>query len=278
MTREARRASGRSVDFPVPSPARRRRRARATDPAQRSPAAHSAVTHEQTGGRETIARLVADKRVLVCCGAGGVGKTTTSASIALAAARAGQRVVVIHDRPQPPAGRDDGHLGQRVGARGALGVAPALAGGRAARVAVGVDSQPAARLRSRRAHRVDGGEDVRALLQNRVYQNVSSLIAGMQEYAAVEALHGFIVDDRYDLVVLDTPPSGNALRFLEAPSRANAFLDRACSGCSCRPTAAPCRARRRVILKGMHDRVLGAGRSRRAPAVPEPFSRGSRAR
>src|SRR4051812_19495420 len=46
-------------------------------------------------GRETIARLVADKRVLVCCGAGGVGKTTTSASIALAAARAGQRVVVI---------------------------------------------------------------------------------------------------------------------------------------------------------------------------------------
>jgi anion-transporting ArsA/GET3 family ATPase len=72
----------------------------------------------------------------------------------------------------------------------------------------------------------DRGADVRALLQNRVYQNVSSLIAGMQEYAAVEALHGFIVDDRYDLVVLDTPPSGNALRFLEAPARANAFLDR----------------------------------------------------
>ena len=69
------------------------------------------------------------------------------------------------------------------------------------------------------------GADVRALLQNRVYQNVSSLIAGMQEYAAVEALHGFIVDDRYDLVVLDTPPSRHALDFLEAPRRLSRLID-----------------------------------------------------
>jgi anion-transporting ArsA/GET3 family ATPase len=51
------------------------------------------------------------------------------------------------------------------------------------------------------------------------------MIAGMQEYMAVEALHAFVRDDRYDLVVLDTPPSRDALRFLDAPSRATAFLD-----------------------------------------------------
>ena len=68
-------------------------------------------------------------------------------------------------------------------------------------------------------------EEASRLLNNRIYQNVTAMVAGMQEYA-VEALCGFVSTDRYDLVVLDTPPSRDALRFLDAPLRANAFLDR----------------------------------------------------
>jgi anion-transporting ArsA/GET3 family ATPase len=63
------------------------------------------------------------------------------------------------------------------------------------------------------------------LLGNRIYRHITSVIAGMQEYTAVEALHGFVQDDEYDLIVLDTPPSRDALRFLDAPSRAVSFLD-----------------------------------------------------
>ena len=69
-------------------------------------------------------------------------------------------------------------------------------------------------------------EEASRLLNNRIYQNVTAMVAGMQEYTAVEALCGFVSTDRYDLVVLDTPPSRDALRFLDAPLRANAFLDR----------------------------------------------------
>lgn len=176
--------------------------------------------------KASIARLVREKRVLVCCGAGGVGKTTTAASIALAASRAGQRVVVI---TIDPSRRLAETMGIAPNAPAPVELSPARLR------ALGVE--PPGTLSAwilnpqivsdHVVHTVsDKGADVRALLQNRVYKNVSVLIAGMQEYAAVESLHGFIVDDRYDLVVLDTPPSGNALRFLEAPSRANAFLDR----------------------------------------------------
>jgi anion-transporting ArsA/GET3 family ATPase len=179
---------------------------------------------------DSIARLVRDKRVLVCCGAGGVGKTTTSASIALAASRAGQRVVVITIDPSR-------RLAETMGIAPNAPAPVELSASRLRALGVEPPGTLSAWILNPQivsdhvVHTVsDQGADVRALLQNRVYQNVSTLIAGMQEYAAVEALHGFIVDDRYDLVVLDTPPSGNALRFLEAPARANAFLDRRAFG------------------------------------------------
>lgn len=176
--------------------------------------------------RASIAQLVRDKRVLVCCGAGGVGKTTTSASIALAAARAGPRVVVITIDPSR-------RLAETMGIAPNAPAPVELSPARLRALGVHPPGSLSAWILNPQivsdhvVHTVsDKGADVRALLKNRVYQNVSVLIAGMQEYAAVESLHGFIVDDRYDLVVLDTPPSGNALRFLEAPSRANAFLDK----------------------------------------------------
>jgi anion-transporting ArsA/GET3 family ATPase len=63
------------------------------------------------------------------------------------------------------------------------------------------------------------------LLDNRIYRNVTAMVAGMQEYTAVQAMHDFISNERYDLIVLDTPPSRNALHFLEAPGRITRFLD-----------------------------------------------------
>lgn len=174
----------------------------------------------------SLARLLAEKRVLVVCGAGGVGKTTTAASLALAAARAGRRVLVITIDPSK-------RLAQT------LGVSPhelephALPAERQHRVGIEppgnlsawmLDPQAVSdrtvRLVSKNA------ETAEALLDNRIYRHVTSMISGMQEYTAMEALHGFIRDDHYDLVVLDTPPSRDALRFLDAPSRAGAFLDR----------------------------------------------------
>lgn len=173
-----------------------------------------------------VRALLHDKRIVVVCGAGGVGKTTTSASLALAAARAGRRVLVITIDPSK-------RLAQT------LGVSPndrePTLLSEARQRAVGVeapgslsawmlDPQAVSDEMVRRITRDEAS--AQQLLRNRVYRHVTSMIAGMQEYMAVEALHGFVEDQRYDLIVLDTPPSRDALRFLDAPSRAGAFLDR----------------------------------------------------
>src|SRR5262249_485995 len=68
-------------------------------------------------------------------------------------------------------------------------------------------------------------KEVKKVLENRVYQHVTSMVAGMHGYTAMETLHRFVAENRYDLVVLDTPPSRHALDFLEAPERLSRFLD-----------------------------------------------------
>src|SRR5205085_9908173 len=66
---------------------------------------------------------------------------------------------------------------------------------------------------------------VKEILENRLYQHLSKIVAGMQEYTAAEALYTLSTEGKYDLVVLDTPPSRNALAFLEAPRKLSMFLD-----------------------------------------------------
>lgn len=174
----------------------------------------------------TIGRLIREKRVVVCCGAGGVGKTTVSAAMALAAARAGRRVLVITIDPSR-------RLAETLGVDRDLVEAVALSPERAR--AVGVEEPgrlstwmlDPQRISNRVVKRLSSDPaKVQALLENRVYKNITAMIAGMQEYTAVEALHEFVTSGKYDLVILDTPPSRNALRFLDAPSRAGTFLDR----------------------------------------------------
>lgn len=167
-----------------------------------------------------------NKRVLVCCGAGGVGKTTISAALAIHAARQGRRVLVVTIDPSK-------RLAESLGISRNAPQPVALSAERLAELEIAPPGQLSAWMLDPQLicdrcvhHLIRNPTEAERLLKNRIYSNVTAMLAGMQEYTAVEALHGFIKDDAYDLVVLDTPPSRNALRFLEAPNRAMAFLDK----------------------------------------------------
>ncbi|MEE2788072.1 MAG: ArsA-related P-loop ATPase [Myxococcota bacterium] len=171
-----------------------------------------------------ISQLLTSKKVLVCCGAGGVGKTTVSASLAIAAARLGLRVLVVtidpsrrlaealgvdRNPPEPvPVSDEFSNVGGLTGSLSAWMLDPQLVADRV------VQSFSSSR------------DEAERLLKNPIYQNVAAMVAGMQEYTAVQALYEFVSNDAYDLVILDTPPSRDALRFLDAPARASSFLDR----------------------------------------------------
>ncbi len=169
--------------------------------------------------------IVETRRVIVCCGAGGVGKTSVSAALALAAARQGRRVLVITIDPSRRLAdlmgisrRSEKPVRLPEDLQQATGIAaPGLLDTWV------LDPQRIADTAVRALTKTP--REAERLLGNRVYRNVTQMIAGMQEYTAVEALHGFVKEDRYDLVVLDTPPSRNALQFLESPSRLRAFID-----------------------------------------------------
>ena len=160
--------------------------------------------------RGPIGQLVQNQRIIVCCGAGGVGKTTTSASLALAAARAGRRVLVLTIDPSR-------RLAETLG----------VAQNPTAPVPLSPERLKAPRqIADEAVRRLSGSrEQSERFFSNRVYQQLSQMLAGMHEYTAMEALHRLLISGRYELVVLDTPPSRNALDFLEAPGRLASLLD-----------------------------------------------------
>lgn len=168
--------------------------------------------------------LIGNQRVVICSGAGGVGKTTTSAALGLAAARAGRRAVVL---TIDPARRLADALGMETLPSEAAPVPRELLDG------VGVPPQGSLHALmldpkvtfDELVRRLNAPEDAERILQNRLYQNVSELMAGLQEYAAEEKLHQLYQDDRFDLVVVDTPPTRNALDFLDAPNKLTRFFD-----------------------------------------------------
>lgn len=159
--------------------------------------------------------------VVVCCGSGGVGKTTTAAVIGLEAARRGRKVVVV---TIDPARRLADALGLPGGLRGEPQRVPLdeLAG-HGELWAMMLDT-PAMFERVVRANATDA-EQADRIVQNRFYRNIAGALSGTQEYMASEALHQLHDDTRFDLVVVDTPPSRNALDFLEAPGVLTRFLD-----------------------------------------------------
>ncbi len=173
----------------------------------------------------SLAPLAEDRRIFVCAGTGGVGKTSVSAALGLGAARRGKRVLVLTIDPSR-------RLAEALGIRQNTPEPVLLEADRVRSLGIEPPGSLSVwvldpkRVADQTVHRLTRTpEEAKRLLENSVYQRVTEMIAGMQEYTAMEALHGFVSQGTYDMVVLDTPPSRNALNFLEAPSRIAESLD-----------------------------------------------------
>jgi len=193
--------------------------------------------------RLEVDRLLDDPRtrIIVCCGSGGVGKTTTAAALGLRAAERGRHVVVLTvdparrlaqsmgltslDNTPRPVPLPDGH-GEAGGSLHAM----MLDMKRTFDEIVEAHSDP---------------DRAGQILANPFYQSLSSSFAGTQEYMAMEKLGQLRRADEWDLIVVDTPPSRSALDFLDAPQRLSRFLD----GRLIRLLTAPTRVSSRAYLK-----------------------------
>jgi anion-transporting ArsA/GET3 family ATPase len=161
--------------------------------------------------------LIGEARIVVCCGSGGVGKTTTAAVLALQAAQSGRRAVVVTIDPA-----------RRLA--DAMGLAELT--NHPARVPLTASGELWAMMLDTsqtfdelvRRHAADDTQ-VERIFANRFYRNISGALSGTQEYMAAEKLYELHHDPRFDLVVIDTPPTRNALDFLDAPGRLTRFLD-----------------------------------------------------
>jgi anion-transporting ArsA/GET3 family ATPase len=187
-----------------------------------------------------------DKRIVICAGSGGVGKTTTSAALAMGLAAEGRRVAVV---TIDPAKRLANALGlDDLGNEPHL-IDPARLAGHGIEVrgelwAMMLDpKQTFDELIARLAPDERAREEV---IANRIYQQLSSAVAGSQEFTAVAKLYELDRSGRFDVLVLDTPPSRNALDFLDAPERLTGFFE----GKALRVFLAP---------TGLAARVFGAG-------------------
>jgi anion-transporting ArsA/GET3 family ATPase len=194
----------------------------------------------------SVAELLEGKRVCVCGGSGGVGKTTTSAAIALGMAARGAKVAVV---TIDPAKRLANALGLQELENEPRRVEPErLAGGgveiRGELWAMMLDPK---RTFDELIDRI-AADPARAqeIKENRVYRELSTAVSGSQEFTAVAKLYELDRDGDFDLLVLDTPPSRNALDFLDAPGRLTSFLEGRALKTFIRPT-------------GLGMRVLGRG-------------------
>ena len=164
-------------------------------------------------------RRLASKKTVVCVGPGGVGKTTTAAALGVIAARSGLRTLVCTIDPAP-------RLADALGVAN-LGAKPSpIAAATAA--ALGIASpdrlhamrvDPSAAFAQLVNEQVADPELRRHIFGNPLYRSVTTNLTGSQEYAATLALYEIRRDGAYDLIVLDTPPTANALEFLETPER-----------------------------------------------------------
>jgi anion-transporting ArsA/GET3 family ATPase len=186
--------------------------------------------------RLDIDKLVRDPktRVIVTCGSGGVGKTTTAAAMALLGAEAGRRTVVLTIDPAR-------RLAQSMGLT-ELDNTP--------RAVSGVTNLSAMMLDMKRTFddvvlEHSTPERAEQIFANPFYQSLSSSFAGTQEYMAMEKLGQLVSSNQWDLIVVDTPPSRSALDFLDAPNRLGRFLD----GRMIRVLTAPARAGGKAYLK-----------------------------
>jgi len=165
----------------------------------------------------TLRDLIAERRILVCCGSGGVGKTTIAAVLALEAARMGRRAVVVTIDPAK-------RLADALGLEGLTGTPSRIDGDWPGELSALMLDTKSTFDDLVEAH-ASTPEQGRRILENRFYRNISGALSGTQEYMAMEKLYELHHRTDFDLVVVDTPPTRNALDFIDAPRRLSRFLD-----------------------------------------------------
>ena len=166
--------------------------------------------------------LIENKKLLICVGAGGVGKTSLSATIGLQAAIMGRKVLVL---TIDPAKRLANSLGlEKFGNTETKIDLSSVDGARGELWAMMLDGQKT--FDELIANLSDDEETKQRILNNNIYQGITDTIVGNQEYMATEKLYDVVSSGRYDLVILDTPPVKNALDFLDSPGRMARFVDK----------------------------------------------------
>jgi anion-transporting ArsA/GET3 family ATPase len=164
-----------------------------------------------------LRHLLLGNEIVVCTGSGGVGKTTTAAVLALEAARAGKRACVVTIDPAK-------RLANAMGLEGLTNEPSKVDGDWPGELwALMLDTKST--FDDLVATHAESDEQAQNILSNRFYRNISGALSGTQEYMAMEKLYELHEDGRFDVIVVDTPPTRNALDFIEAPRRLTRFLD-----------------------------------------------------
>jgi anion-transporting ArsA/GET3 family ATPase len=229
--------------------------------------------------------LVDERGVVICAGPGGVGKTTCAAAFALEAARRGRRACVVTIDPAKrladalglesltnDARRVDlGELGGLDGAGGAGGAGGLEASGSGELWALMLDTKTT--FDEVVVRNAGSPEQAQTILDNKLYRNISGALGGTQEYMAMEKLYSLHTEGRFDLIVVDTPPTRHALDFLDAPNRLLRFLNNRIFRLLMAPTRASLRAigtATQLFLRTM-SRVVGGAVVRDAVAFFAAF-------
>lgn len=211
----------------------------------------------------SLSELLWSKRILICCGSGGVGKTTTAAAISLHAALEGLKTIVLTIDPAKrlatSLGIADIDYRQRKipeSEWSKIGLNP-----KAPLFAMMLDTKRT--FDNLIKKHSSNPETAKAILDNKLYQHLSNMMAGSQEYMAMEKLFEVAQEDDYDLIVLDTPPSRHALDFLEAPEKMRNMIGDSILRIFLKPTIFASRAGFKLLGKSMQrimasfDKVTG---------------------
>ncbi|HEX3459856.1 MAG TPA: ArsA-related P-loop ATPase [Acidimicrobiales bacterium] len=164
----------------------------------------------------TLVQIAEDRSIIICGGSGGVGKTTTAAAFALQAARQGRKACVV---TIDPARRLANSLGLD-----ALSNRPSRIEGAWPGELHAMMLDPKGTFDDLVRRYSDTPDQAEGILANRMYRNLTGALSGTQEYMAMEKLHELVEEGGFDVVVVDTPPTRNALDFLDAPRRLTGFL------------------------------------------------------
>jgi anion-transporting ArsA/GET3 family ATPase len=221
----------------------------------------AAERNRRDTSEDGLAARLENLEVIICCGSGGVGKTTVSAALGLALAQRGNRRILV--LTVDPARRLATALGLRE-----IGTEPVkISRARLRRAGIEIEGELVAAMLDMKStfdrmvtRLAPSRRDAQRILENRFYQGISDSFVGSHEYMAMEALYELHEAGEYDTLIIDTPPSRNALDFLEAPNRLTDFVGAKLLSWLSGPTRLGIRALNMAAGPFFHlaDRLLGA--------------------